>query len=245
MKRSTTIASALFLTAAVPLLAGTFDTTGIALAGSAPVARILNCDLMKTSFKGSNEGWFSSAEKSVESTCLAGDTLINFSAGADNWPKLLQLAGQPVIVKLAQNKGVIKEAKTDWALIDIAPRAGAKATANPVKVCGDDKAPKELKDVWSHGYRVGLAVDVWQGGTRPKDDHWTGAQSGHKDDWYADVRMSRSRNAQWAPDGSVRLGAVCAAAHEAIATAAKPLIFVYDQGSEDPQYVIVEAYAID
>ena len=241
-----TIASALFLTAAVPLLAGTFDNAGVALAGSAPVVRILNCDLVKTSFKGSNEGWFSSADKSVESSCLAGDTLINFSAGADNWPKLLQLAGQPVIVKLAQNKGVIKEAKTDWVLADIA-RADGKANppTNPVKLCGDDKAPKEFKDVWSHGYRVGVAVDLWQGGTRPKDAHWAGAQSGHKDDWYADVRLSRSRNAQWAPDGSVRLGAVCAAAHEAIATAAKPLIFVYDQGSEDPEYVIVEAYAID
>ncbi|WP_295445797.1 hypothetical protein [uncultured Thiodictyon sp.] len=246
MKWSTTIASALLLTTAGPLLAGTFDKAGVALAGSAPVARILNCDLAKTSFKGSNEGWFSSAEKSVESTCLAGDTPINFSAGADNWPKLLKLAGQPVIVKLAQNKGVIKEAKTDWVLVDIA-KAGSKVnpTTNPVKLCGDDKAPKELKDVWSHGYRVGVAVDVWAGGTRAKDAHWTGAQSGHKDDWYADVRLSRSRNAQWAPDGSVRLGAVCAAAHETIATAAKPLIFVYDQGREDPDYVIVEAYEVD
>ena len=44
MKRSMTIASALFLTTAVPLLAGTFDNAGVALAGSAPVARILNCD---------------------------------------------------------------------------------------------------------------------------------------------------------------------------------------------------------
>ena len=243
MKWSMSIASALFLTTAVPLLAGTFDNAGVALAGSAPVARILNCDLVKTSFKGSNAGWISSADKSVESTCLAGDTLINFSAGADNWPKLLQLAGQPVIVKLAQNKGVIKEAKTDWVLVDVTSKSGAQI--NPIKLCGDDKAPKEFKDVWSHGYRVGVAVDLWAGGTRAKDAHWTGAQSGHKDDWYVDVRLSRSRNAQWAPDGSVRLGAVCAAAHETIAAAGKPLIFVYDQGSEDPEYVIVEAYAIN
>ncbi|HYN77335.1 MAG TPA: hypothetical protein VES73_06040 [Lamprocystis sp. (in: g-proteobacteria)] len=243
MKWSTTIASALFLTTAVPLIAGTFDNAGVALAGSAPVARILNCDLVKTSFKGSNAGWISSADKSVESSCLAGDTVINFSAGADNWPKLLQLAGQPVIVKLAQNKGVIKEAKTDWVLIDVTSKTGAPV--NPVKLCGDDKAPKEFKDVWSHGYRVGVAVDLWVGGMRAKDAHWTGAQSGHKDDWYADVRLSRSRNAQWAPDGSVRLGAVCAAAYETIAAAGKPLIFVYDQGSEDPEYVIVETYAIN
>ncbi|WP_295426366.1 hypothetical protein [uncultured Thiodictyon sp.] len=243
MKWSTTIMSALFLTAAAPLPAGTFDNAGVAVAGSAPVVRILNCDLMKTSFKGSNAGWLSSADKSVESSCLAGDTALNFSATADNWPKLLQLAGQPVIVRLAQNKGVIKEAKTDWVLVDITAKSAAKA--NPTKICGDDKAPKEFKDVWSHGYRVGVPVDVWQGGTRAKDAHWTGAQSGHKDDWYADLRLSRSRNAQWAPDGSVRLGAACAAAHAAIATAAKPLIFVYDQGSEDPEYVVVETYAID
>jgi len=242
MKRSTTIASALLLIA-VPLSAGTFDTVGVAVAGSAPVVRILNCDLVKTSFKGSNAGWISSADKSVESACMAGDTQINFSAGADNWPKLLQLAGQPVIVKLAQNKGVIKEAKTEWILVEVTSKSGGKA--NPTKICGDDKAAKEFKDVWSHGYRVGVPVDVWQGGSRPKDAHWTGAQSGHKDDWYADVRLSRSRNAQWAPDGSVRLGAVCAAAHETIATAAKPLIFVYDQGSEDPEYVIVEVHALD
>lgn len=51
MKLSTTIASALFLTSAAPLLAGTFDNAGVALAGSAPIARILNCTLAKTSFK--------------------------------------------------------------------------------------------------------------------------------------------------------------------------------------------------
>jgi hypothetical protein len=43
MKWATTLASALFLTASVPLLAGTFDNAGVALAGSAPVARILYC----------------------------------------------------------------------------------------------------------------------------------------------------------------------------------------------------------
>jgi len=243
MKLSTTAASALFLTSAVPLLAGTFDKAGVALAGSAPVARILNCTLAKTSFKGANEGWFSSAEKSVEATCLAGDTAINFSASADSWPKLLQLAGQPVVVKLAQNKGVVKEAKSEWIMVDIASKASV--TTNPNKICGDDKAPKEFKAIWSHGYRVGEAVDVWQGGTRAKDAQWNGPPSGRKDDWYADVRMSRSRNAQWAPDGSVRLGSSCAAAHETIAAAAKPLIFVYDQGTEDPEYAVMEVYAVE
>ena len=43
MKCATTLASALILTASVPLLAGTFDNAGVALAGSAPVACILNC----------------------------------------------------------------------------------------------------------------------------------------------------------------------------------------------------------
>ncbi|WP_295389348.1 hypothetical protein [uncultured Thiodictyon sp.] len=243
MKWSTTTLSALFLTTAVPLLAGTFDTAGVAIAGSAPVERILNCDLAKTSFKGSNEGWFSSADKSVESTCLAGDTALNFSAGADNWPKLLQLAGRPVVVKLAQNKGLVKGAKTDWVLMDITSKAVPKA--NPTKICGDDKAPKEFKEVWSHGYRVGEAVDVWAGGARVKDAQWSGPQKGHKDDWYADVRLSRSHNAQWAPEGSVRFASVCAASHEAIAAAGKPLIFIYDQGSEDPEYAIVEVYAMD
>jgi hypothetical protein len=88
-------------------------------------------------------------------------------------------------------------------------------------------------------------VDVWAGGTRAKDAQWSGPQKGHKDDWYTDVRLSRSRNAQWAPDGSVRFGAACAAAHEAIATAGKPLIFVYDQASEDPEYTIVEVYGVE
>jgi hypothetical protein len=243
MQWSKTLTSALFLTGAVPLLAGTFDNSGVALAGSAPVARILNCDLVKTSFKGANEGWFSSADKSVESTCQAGDTALNFSAGADNWPKLLQLAGRPVVVKLAQNKGVVKEAKTDWVLVDITTKATTKT--NPTKLCGDDKAPKEFKDVWSHGYRVGEAVDAWTGGARPKDAQWSGPQKGRKDDWYLDVRLSRGRNAQWAPDGSVRLAAVCGNAHEAIAAAGKPLIFVYDQATEDPEYSIVEVYGLD
>lgn len=65
MKWPTAIASALFRTTAVPLLAGTFDNASVAPAGAVPVVRILNCDLVKTSFKGSNEGWFSSADKSL------------------------------------------------------------------------------------------------------------------------------------------------------------------------------------
>jgi Mg/Co/Ni transporter MgtE len=52
MKWSTTTASALFLATAVPLLAGIFDNAGVALACPAPVVRILNCNLVKTSFKG-------------------------------------------------------------------------------------------------------------------------------------------------------------------------------------------------
>jgi hypothetical protein len=243
MSWSKTTASILFLTFAVTPLAGTFDTGGTALAGTAPTVRILNCDLVKTSFKGSNEGWFSSADKSVEVTCMAGDSAINFSASANNWPRLLEFAGRPVVVKLAQNKGLVKEAKTDWVLAELTGTTGGKAA--PKKVCGDDKAPKEFKEIWSHGYRVGTAVDLWLGGTRPKDANWAGPQSGHKEDWYLDVRLSRNRNSQWAPDGSVRLGKVCAGSAETIAAAGKPLIFVYDQGSEDPEYVVVEVYGVD
>jgi len=218
---------------------GTFDTSGPG-AAAAPVERILSCNLMKTSFKGDNEGWLSSAEKSVESTCLAGDTPFKFSATADKWPELLQMAGQPVVVKLARNKGLANDAKTDWVMLEIAPKKAAKPTME--KLCGDDKAPKEIEKVWSHGYRVGEAVDVWKGGSRDKDDHWDGPQKGHKDDWYIDVRMSLARTWQWAPNGSVRLGSVCTDSHSAVASAVEPLVFVYDQGSDDPEYAVVEIY---
>jgi hypothetical protein len=57
--------------------------------------------------------------------------------------------------------------------------------------------------------------------------------------------MSLARNWQWAPDGSVRLGAVCADQHEVIAASTKPMVFVYDQGSDDPEYAIVEIYEMD
>jgi len=219
--------------------AGTFDTSGPE-AAAAPVERILNCNLMKTSFKGDNAGWLSSAEKSVESTCLAGDTAIKFSASADKWPTLLQLAGQSVIVKLARSEGLVKDAKSDWTMLGIAPKKAAKPKM--VKLCGDDAAPKEIEKVWSHGYRVGEAVDVWKGGSRKKDDYWDGPQKGHKDDWYVDVRMSIARNWQWAPNGSVRLGAVCADSHSAVASSVEPLVFVYDQGGDDPEYAVVEIY---
>jgi hypothetical protein len=89
---------------------------------------------------------------------------------------------------------------------------------------------------------VGEVVDIWKGGSRSKDDHWHGPQAGHKDDWYLDVRMSQARNGQWAPNGSVRLGSACAGSHDTIATVAEPLVLVYDQGSEDPEYAVVEIY---
>jgi hypothetical protein len=54
--------------------------------------------------------------------------------------------------------------------------------------------------------------------------------------------MSLARNGQWAPTGSVRLGAVCADSHAAIVAATEPLVFVYDQGSDDPEYLVVEVY---
>jgi hypothetical protein len=219
--------------------AGTFDSTAQG-AAAVPVDRILNCNLTKTSFKGDNEGWLSSADKSVESTCLAGDKPIKFSATADKWPELLKMAGQAVVVKLARNNGLAKDAKTDWVMLELAPKRAAQPTME--KLCGDDKAAKEIEKVWSHGYRVGEAVDVWVGGSRDKDDHWSGPQKGHKDDWYLDVRMSLARNWQWAPGGSVRLGAVCADSYSAVAAATEPLVFVYDQGSEDPEYTIVEIY---
>ncbi|MGB5734416.1 MAG: hypothetical protein WBM40_08235 [Thiohalocapsa sp.] len=243
MKWSTTLSSILFLTAAVNPLAGTFDGVGGAIAGSAPVVRLLSCDLVKTSFKGDNEGWISSAEKSVESSCFAGDTPFKFSASADQWPKLLELAGEPVLVKLAENKGLVKDAKTDLAMVGIVSRSST--TPKFTKLCGDDKAPKEFKKVWSHGYRVGQAVDLWQGNQRDKDEHWDGPQKGHKDAWYLDVRMSKPGNWQWAPRGSVRLGAVCADQNETIAAAMEPLIFVYDQGDDDPHYAVIEVYRID
>ncbi|ESQ09687.1 MAG TPA: hypothetical protein DDY14_05220 [Chromatiaceae bacterium] len=238
-----TLTSALFLIAAMAPLAGTFDGTGGAVASSATPVRLLNCTLAKTSFKGDNEGWISSAEKSIESTCLAGDTPIKFSAGADSWQKLLDLAGQPVMVKLAENKGRLKDAKTDWIMVDIT--AQNKAKTKFTKLCGDDKAPKEFKEIWSHGYRVGQAVDVWQGNTREKDENWEGPQKGHKNDWYLDVRMSAARNWQWAPDGSVRLGSACADQYEAIAASVDPLVFVYDQGDDDPRYAVIEIYRMD
>jgi hypothetical protein len=240
MKTITTALSLLLL--AGPSTAGTFDAGGPASA-AIPVTRMLSCHLMKTSFKGDNEGWLSSAEKSVESTCMAGDTPIKFSATADKWQRLLEVAGQPVFVKLARNEGLAKDAKTDWVLIEVSSKAGA--APNMTKLCGDDNAPKEFKETWSHGFRVGEAVDVWRGDVRRKDERWGGPQKKHKDAWYLDVRMSLARNWQWAPDGSVRLGAVCADQHEVIAASTKPMVFVYDQGSDDPEYAIVEIYEMD
>jgi hypothetical protein len=59
MKTITTALSLLLL--AGPSTAGTFDAGGPASA-AIPVTRMLSCHLMKTSFKGDNEGWLSSAE---------------------------------------------------------------------------------------------------------------------------------------------------------------------------------------
>jgi len=235
------LAFGLLAAVASTIQAGTFDGS-VSIAGSAPVVRILNCDLVKTSFKGDNKSWLGDAEKSVESTCLAGDKPIKFSATADKWQTLLELAGQPVVVRLAENKGIAKDAKTDWVLVDIHSKAASKPVMS--KLCGSDQAKPELATVWSHGYRVGRVVDIWKGRVRDKDEHWDGPQKRHEDDWYIDVRMSNAGNYQWAPDGSVRLGAVCADTHAELADATTPLVFVYDQGDEDPEYVVVEIYSM-
>jgi hypothetical protein len=218
------------LLAAGPATAGFFDEGGGQPQGDLSAAtRILSCTLVKTSYKGKNEGLFSDAKKSVEASCLArGSLKIDFSATMAQWAQLRDAAGQPVTVYLAEER--LDDAKTDWALLGV--EAAAKAKAKKTKVCGPaSESASEFAGakVYSRGYRVGKPVDMVQ----------------DRDDWSLTVLLGLEGAVPWVDDtGSVVLGRDCRTSHAKIMSNPGPMIFVYVQEKDDPDYVVEEVYSL-
>lgn len=210
--------------------AGFFDQTGAQPQGDlASAGRILSCTLIKTSFKGENAGFFSDAKKSVEASCLAGGGLVeSFSASMTQWQTLRDAAGLPVAVYLSNTR--LPDAKTDWSLLGVKPQSALQVRREPV--CGpadEGKSQFAGKKVYSRGFRVGRLSEVYQ----------------NKRDWRIGVLLGLTGATPWLADkGSLTLGEACAQSPAALAATDDPMIFVYVQPDDDPDYVIEEVYRL-
>lgn len=219
-----------FLLSAGIAQAGFFDEGGGQPQGDLSAAtRILGCTLIKTSYKGKNEGLFSDAKKSVEASCLArGSVKIDFSATMAQWAKLRDAAGQQVTIYLGEDR--LPDAKTEWALLGLEP--STKRSIKMDKVCGpaDEKSSEFAgADVYSRGYRVGQPVDMIRG----------------RDGWGLTVLLGLEGAVPWVDDkGSVMLGRDCQGSHAKIMAGGGPMVFVYVQSKKDPDYIVEEIYSM-
>lgn len=188
--------------------------------------RILSCYLVKTSYKGDNEGFFSDAEKSVEASCQDRDGgLMDFSASMAQWDKLRNHAGQSVRVYLSNRK--IENAKTEWSLIEI--EANQKDSFEPEKLCGPNQGEQLLKDakVWSRGFRIAAVYDAVRASEKT---------------WELNSFVGFAGDTAWVEKGSVTLGEYCNTSIHKIMEINEPLIFTYVQAQEKPNYVIEAIY---
>ncbi len=189
--------------------------------------RILACRLIKTSYKGENEGFFSSAEKSVEASCQDRDgELMDFSATMAQWEKLRSHAGRSVLVYLSKRK--LENAKTDWTLIDL--EATQAKAFTPEKLCGPDQDKQLLQGnkVWSRGFRVAWVYDAVR---------VTDAKT-----WDLHAYVGFEGDSQWAKEGSVQLGEFCNTSMYKAMQTNEPLIFTYVQKEDSPHYLIEAVY---
>lgn len=189
--------------------------------------RIMACYLVKTSYKGDNEGFFSSAEKSVEASCQDRDgELMKFSATMAQWETLRNHAGHSVRVYLTDRK--IKNAKTDWTLIEV--EKNKKKSFVPEKLCGPEEGKQLMQGekVWSRGFRIAWVYDA----SRAKEE----------DTWDLHAYVGFKGDSKWAEKGSVRFGDFCSKSIHKVMEANEALIFTYVQKEEDPDYLVEAVY---
>jgi len=190
-------------------------------------ARILACILVKTSYKGENEGFFSSAEKSVEAQCQDRDgELIEFSATMAQWQTLLDHAGRQVLIYLSDQK--IPNAKTDWSLIE--PKAIDTQSYRLEKLCGPPQGQQLLQDkkVWSRGFRVAQSHEAVR----------------YQETWQLQTYVGLVGDTHWTEKGRVELGDYCKASIYKIMAANSPLIYTYVQPDDDPDYLVEAVYRL-
>ncbi len=228
IKNTTYAALACLLTFTLPVAAQAFFDNKATATGETKynAQRILACYLVKTSYKGDNEGFFSDAEKSVEASCQDRDgELMHFSANMSQWNKLRDHAGKSVLVYLSNRKA--ENAKTDWTLIEIDDSQAKSFT--PEKLCGPDDGQQLLKDkkVWSRGFRIAWVYDAYR----------------LEDGWELKSYVGFKGDTPWTEDkGSVQLGEYCKTSIHKIMGANAPLIFTYVQAAEKPNYLIEAVY---
>jgi len=189
--------------------------------------RIMACHLVKTSYKGENEGFFSSAEKSVEASCQDRDgELMEFSATMAQWETLRNHAGHAVLVYLSDRK--IKNAKTDWTLVEA--QNIEQKSFTPKKLCGpaQDKQLLQGEKVWSRGFRIAWVYDA----SRAKES----------DTWNLHAYVGFNGDTKWAEKGSVTFGEFCGKSIHKIMETNEALIFTYVQKEEDPDYLVEAVY---
>ncbi len=190
-------------------------------------SRVLACHLIKTSYKGDNEGFFSSADKSVEAACQDRDgALMEFSATMQQWEKLRNYAGRSVLVYLSKRK--LESAKTDWTLIDL--DATQEKNFVPEKLCGPEEGKTLLQDqkVWSRGFRIAWIYDA--------------ERVAKSETWNLQSYVGFTGGSKWVDKGSVQFGEFCRASIHKIMESNAALIFTYVQKDEKPDYLIESVY---
>jgi len=189
--------------------------------------RILACTVVKTSYKGENEGFFSDAEKSVEATCHDRDgQAIDFSATMPQWATLTEYVGRQALVYLSDEK--LNNAKTPWTLIEIRPTD--QKTYKMEKLCGTNEGEHLLQGqkVWSRGFRLAQAY---------QSERTTQG-------WQLQAYVGEKGDAKWAEQGSLLLGEPCKTQIHVIMGQQVPLIYTYVQEHEKPNYLIESIYRL-
>ncbi len=189
--------------------------------------RAFACTLVKTSYKGDNEGFFSDAEKSVEATCHDRDgEPLYFSATMPQWATLRDHAGREIVAYLSNQK--LENAKTPWTLIEIHPTD--KLSYQIEKLCGPTEGEHLLQaeKVWSRGFRLAQVYDAER------------LDKG----WRLHAYVGFEGDSKWAEDGSLTLGEPCKSSIHPLLKYNGPMIYTYVQEDEDPDYLIEAIYKI-